>query len=139
MELTFETFSKAMKFLNRCYLEFELEPDEDTRWYHILKKKFSDDGLFPVIFQYCQFEQAPTCPEDIIDFVNQLLIDAAPSADKVVNEMINSVKRLENKPDAVVPESLKNKMKASYRCKLRKSVVSQVISFNVLMQSGILK
>ena len=139
MELTFETFSKAMKFLSRCYLDFEIEPSEATRWYQILKKKFSDDGLFPVIFEYCKFEHAPTCPEDIIDFVNQLLIDAAPSADKIVDEMINSVRRIENKPDAVVPESFKNKMKASYRDKMRKAVVSQMISFEVLRQSGILK
>lgn len=139
MKLTFETFSKAMKFLSHCYLEFELKPGEATLWYQILKKKFSDDGLFPVIFEYCQFEQAPTCPEDIIDFVNQLLIDAAPSADKIVDEIINSVKRLKNKPDAVVPESLKNEMRASYRDKMRKAVVSQMISFEVLRQSGILK
>lgn len=139
MKLTFETFSKAMIFLRRCYLDFELEPGEATHWYQILKKKFSEDGLFPAIFEYCKFEPKPTCPEDIIDFINQLLIDAAPSADKVVEEMINSVKRIENKPDAVVPESLKNKMKASYRDKMHKAVASQVVTFEVLRQSGILK
>lgn len=141
MELTFETFDRSMKFLESCFLEFKIEPGADMYWYKILKEKFMDDGLFPVIFKYCQSMTTLRCPEDIIDFVNLLLIDAAPSAEQVIDAIISSVnlaKRLENKPDAVVPESLKNKMKARYRDELIKTVVSQVISFEVLTQSGIL-
>lgn len=92
--LDINTFMNGITIVKKCYKGFELDSDEISTWYEIIKSAIDEDAFLPLVFNYCKSESAPTCPADIIKFGKKVLTDAAPAPSVVANELVNSVKRM---------------------------------------------
>lgn len=92
--LDINTFMNGITLIKKCYKGFELDSDEISAWYEIIKSVIDDDAFLPMVLNYCRSESAPTCPADIIRFGKKALRDAAPAPAFVANELIESVRRM---------------------------------------------
>lgn len=92
--LDIDKFTNGIAILEKCYKGFNLNPEETSAWYEIIKSEIDEDVYLPLIFNYCKSESAPTCPADIINFGKKALMDAAPAPSYVANKLIESARRL---------------------------------------------
>lgn len=92
--LDIDKFTNGVAILEKCYKGFNLDSEETSAWYEIIKSAIDGDAFLPLVLNYCKSESAPTCPADIIRFGKKSLTDAAPSPSIVANELVYSVKQM---------------------------------------------
>lgn len=92
--LDIDKFTNGIAILEKCYKGFNLNTEETSAWYEIIKSEINEDAFLPLIFNYCKSESAPKCPADIINFGKKALMDAYPVPSYIAKKLIESAKRL---------------------------------------------
>lgn len=92
--LDINTFMNGITIIKKCYKSFELDSEEVSTWYEIIKSMIDEDAFLPLIFNYCKSESAPTCPADIINFGKKTLMNAAPAPSYLAKKLIESARHM---------------------------------------------
>ena len=92
--LDIDKFTNGIAILEKCYKGFNLNTEETSAWYGIIKSEIDEDAFLPLVFNYCKSESAPTCPADLIRFGKKVMTDSAPTPTLVAYALINAPRRM---------------------------------------------